>query len=119
MSLRNFVKQNVAAAFNLIGDLKTEATLTSEGVSGYNPLTSKVETTGHKTVTAFGVIMTEDNKLTHNNDVESDLMRVMFNRDDIPEGFSTFDSITIQGRSHRVVYFKDDGYTVTYTVSVR
>jgi len=119
MSLRNFVKQNVAAAFDLIGDLKTEATLTSEGASGYNPLTSKVEVTNQKTVVAFGVITAEDDILSHGNDVNSDRMKVMFNRDDIPEDFSTFDTITVQGRSHRVVHYKDDGYTVTYTVSVR
>ena len=119
MSLRAFVESKVDLAFDLIKDLKTEATLQSKGTTGYNPATSQVETNGGQSVQAFGVITNTENQILEGNIVDSDTMSIMFKKKDLPEGFRSFDLVIIDGAEHPVVYFKDDGYVVTFTISVR
>lgn len=120
MSLRNTVKQNVKLAFDIIGDLKTEMVFKSRGETSYNPASSSVVSSGGETVSLYGVISeVRPEQLRGEGGIPTTLMDLMFNREDLPENFGNFDLVTVNGRDHQVISYFDDGYTVTFTVSVR
>jgi hypothetical protein len=117
MALRGFVESQVNAAFSIIDDLKLEMTFKVKTNGGWNSSTHSVDSSIESSVVLYGVI---DKTYTEAIDGgTTKLMDIMFNRQDVPDDYAQYDSVTFSGREHIVAGFADDGYTVTFTVSVR
>jgi len=118
--MKSFIQQQVAFAFDFIDDLKTPVVLLAQGEQSYNPSTGEVVFTEASSEETYGVVIeTYSKQLEENNGMPTVLKDILFNRADLPDNFSAFDTVRINGRDHKVVSYKDDGYTITITASVR
>ena len=119
MSLRSLVESQVDFAFEQLGDLKTSMTFSGKEETAYNPVSGEVEVTGAVAMTVSGVI--ESNYSVIGNDGATLYhMDLLFNRKEIEvSALHTFDHVLVNGSTHPIINFVDDGYTVTVTVSLR
>jgi len=119
MGLRSFVESQVDSAFAQIGDLKTTMTFSGKSGTSYNPETGSVENTGATSMVVGGVIESSYSVITEEG-YTGYHMDLLFNRKEIEVSkLNTFDHVEVNGTSHPIVNFVDDGYTVTATVSLR
>lgn len=120
MSTKAFVQEQVNCAFALLDDLKTPVVFVSQGEQSYNPSTGEVTFIGSCTEDIYGVITDTYSQLTEEvNGMPTVMKDILFNKQDLPTNFSTFDTVRIDAKDHKVVSYKDDGYTITLTASVR
>ena len=118
--MKSFIQQQVKTAFNLIDYLKTPVVFVAQGEQSYNPSTGEVSFSDASSKEIYGVILDTYSKLTEEvNGMPTVMKDVLLNREDLPDNFSTFDTVRIDARDHKVVSYKDDGYTITLTASVR
>jgi len=120
MSLKHLVEHGVEAAFRALDDLKTEMVFTTKNNPEYNPKTSTVEGTSVSTSVFEGVVInTQSKQVVEVGGIPTKIMEVILNKQDITEDYSKFDSITFNGKAHKIVDYLDDGYSITFTVSAR
>ena len=121
MANKNSVDQAIKTAFKLLASFGEEMTFVSKGAESYNPSTGEVESGGGASFKAIGFILKTYTDVSEDIGgiplVKSD---VFFNRQDLEEtGFEQYDELTFNGKTHPIISFQDDGYSVTFTVSVR
>ena len=119
MSLKHIVEHGVEAAFRALDDLKTEMVFTTKSKPEYNPKTSTVDGTSVSTSVFEGVVINTQSKQLDERGVPAKVMEVILNKQDITEDYSKFDSITFNGKQHKIIDYLDDGYSITFTVSAR
>jgi hypothetical protein len=120
MAIKSFIQEQVSCAFMMLDDLKTPVVFLAQGEQTYDHLTGEISSVGACTDSIYGVILDTYSALTEEvNGMPTVKTDILFNKVDLPSNYRTFDTVRLESKDHKVVEYKDDGYTVTLTVSVR
>ena len=115
-SLKTIVTQGVANAFVQLGDLKQTIVFNTADSREYDFSTGDVAELSTST-SLEGVI--EFIAVNESNGVNSILdglkAKFIVNKADLPNGYSQYDSFTVDGTTYKILDFQDNGYSIEGT----
>jgi len=116
MDLRDTVETQVAAAFDLLGTLKQSITFSVASNRDYDFDTGEVsESTTSITLDGVVEYITIEGGGASSNVLGSLQAKFILNKADFLENYNQFDSFTTDGKTYKILEFKDNGYSLEGT----
>jgi hypothetical protein len=114
MSYKTLITNNVTNAFNLVGDIAEDITLTNETVDGYDFASQTIVNGNTTTKTVKGIVSkeykTNDDKPRINADI------ILKTSDIDSKTLDGYDSLVFRSKTWGINKYEDNGYIITLTV---